>query len=226
MVRRSSIVLVLAIYAGLLSWIGWGACANKTEVGHMAAAAYFWHTLRFDVFNVNPPLTHMVNCVPVVLCDSKCDWSCYSSRPQDRCEFAIGQAFIAANSPQKVRWCFALARWSLIPLLLVGGYFGYRLTRETYGDSSAFAFLAMWCFSPLLLAWGGTVCPDAVAAALGLVAIYTFRQWLHSPTWTRAAFAGVCLGLLPLTKLTWIIAFGLWPIMWCAGRRRLSDENR
>ena len=29
------------------------------------------------------------------------------------------------------------------------------------------------------------------------------------------AIAGVCLGLLPLTKLTWIIAFGLWPAIWC-----------
>ena len=84
-----------------------------------------------------------------------------------------------------------------------------------YGDSAGFVFLALWCFSPLLLAWGATICPDAVAAALGLVAVYTFRQWLHKPNWTRAAIAGVCLGLLPLTKLTWIIAFGLWPLIWC-----------
>ena len=78
-----------------------------------------------------------------------------------------------------------------------------------------FSFLTLWCFSPLLLAWGATICPDAVAAALGLVAVYTFRRWLRKPNWTRAAIAGVCLGLLPLTKLTWIIAFGLWPVIWC-----------
>jgi hypothetical protein len=181
----------------------------------MGAAVYFWHTLRLDVFNVNPPLTRMISGLPVVLCDPKHDWDCYSSRPQDRSEWAMGNAFIAANGPEKVCWCFALARWSLIPLLLLGGYFGYRLSRELYGDSAAFVFLALWCFSPLLLAWGATVCPDVVAAALGLVAVYTFRRWLHRPNWTRAAFAGVCLGLLPLTKLTWIIAFDLWPVIWC-----------
>jgi len=125
-----------------------------------------------------------------------------------------GQCFIAANSSEKSWWCFALGRWSLIPLLLLGGYFGYRLSREMYGDSAAFVFLILWCFSPLLLAWGATICPDAVAAALGLVAVYTFRQWLRKPRWTRAAVAGACLGLLPLTKLTWIIAFGLWSAMW------------
>ena len=90
MVRRWSVALLLAIHALLVGWIGWGACPNKTEVGHMGAAVYFWHTLRFDVFNVNPPLTRMVSGLPVVLCDPKYDWDCYSSRPQDRSEWAMG----------------------------------------------------------------------------------------------------------------------------------------
>ena len=75
--------------------------------------------------------------------------------------------------------------------------------------------LTLWCFSPLLLALGATICPDAVAAALGLVAVYTFCQWLRKPNWARAVVAGACLGLLPLTKLTWIVAFGIWPLIWC-----------
>ena len=181
----------------------------------MGAAVYWWHTFSFDVFHVNPPLTRIISGLPAVGCRPNYDWSCYSSRPEDRSEWTIGKAFIAANSPETIRWCFILARWSLIPLLLLGGYFGHRLSREMYGESAALVFLALWCFSPMLLTWGGTVCPDAVAAALGIVAIYTFHQWLHKPNWIRTAVAGVCLGLLPLTKLTWIIAFGLWPLIWC-----------
>jgi hypothetical protein len=93
----------------------------------------------------------------------------------------MGAAFIAANSPEKTRRCFAMARWSLIPLLLLGGYCGWRLSREMYGDAAGFVFLTLWCFSPLLLAWGATICPDVVAAAMGIVAIYALRQWLHKP---------------------------------------------
>jgi len=218
MVWRSSVALFLAVHTALVAWIGWRACPNRTEVGHMGAAVYFWHTLRFDVFNVNPPLTRMVSGLPVILCDPKYDWNRYSWRPQDRSEWGIGSAFITANSPEKGRWCFTLARWSLIPLLLVGGYFGHQLSREMYGDASGVVFLILWCISPLLLAWGSTVCPDAVAAAMGIVAVYTFRQWLHKPNWTRAVIAGACLGLLPLTKLTWIIALCLWPLIWCLWR--------
>ncbi|MGO9107938.1 MAG: hypothetical protein ACLP9L_01785 [Thermoguttaceae bacterium] len=212
---RSSVALLLGIQALLIGWTGWGACPNNIEVGHMGAAVYFWHTLRFDVFNVNPPLTRIICGLPVVLCQPKDDWEFYSPRPQDRCEWAVGRAFIVANGPEKVRWYFALSRWSLIPLLLIGGYFGYRLSSEIYGNSAGFVFLALWCFSPLLLAWGATICPDAAAASLGLIGIHTLRQWLYKPNWARAAIGGVCLGLLPLAKTTWLIAFAIWPVIWC-----------
>ena len=212
--RRWIVTLSLLAHAVLVGWMGWATSPNKTETGHMAATAYLWQTRRFDVFHVNPPLTRAISGLPVAMCRPEYDWDQYSSQPQNRSEFRLGTSFIEANSPEKVRWCFVLARWSLIPLLLVGGYFGYSLSREIFGNTAAVLFLILWCFSPSLLSWGATICPDAVAAALGMVAIYAFRQWLHGPTWLRAATAGVSLGLLPLTKLTWIMAFGLWPLLW------------
>ena len=127
MARRWSIALLVSIYALLLGWIDWVMCPNKTEAGHMAAAVYWWHTLRFDVFNVNPPLTRMIIGLPVALCDPKYDWDCYSSRPQDRSEWSMGTAFITVNSPEKTRWCFASRRlvldstltpWRLFRILL------------------------------------------------------------------------------------------------------------
>ena len=214
MIRRWIIALLLCSQTLLIGWIGWRMCPNKTEIGHMGATTYLWHTLRFDIFHVNPPLTRVITGLPVVLSRPNYNWDFYSSRPQDRSEWAIGAAFIRANEPHTIHWCFSLARWSLIPLLLVGGYFGYHLSRELYGDSAGLIFLTLWCFSPLMLGWGATICPDAVAAALGIVGIYSYRQWLHKPKWMRAVIAGVCLGLLPLTKLTWIVAFGLWPATW------------
>ena len=135
-----SVACFLSAQAVLLGWAGWRACPNKTEVGHMAASVYFWHTLRFDFFHVNPPLTRIVSGLPVVLCGPNCDWDCYSTRPQDRAEWGVGKAFIAANDPWNVRWYFAIARWSLIPILLLGGYMGYRLSRDVYGASAGLLF--------------------------------------------------------------------------------------
>lgn len=214
MLRGLITAALLITNALLMAWIGWTACPNRTEPGHMAATVYLWDHGQFDVFHVNPPLTRLVSGLPVVLSHPNRDWSWYSERPRARCEEMLGPAFVMANSSAMNRWCFALARWSLIPFLLLGGYCGYRFSRELYGPSAAMLFLVVWCFSPTMVSWGATICPDAVSAALGVVALYAFHRWLRMPSWSRASVAGLCLGLLPLTKLTWIIAFGLWPLMW------------
>ena len=212
--RRWSIAVALAFYALAVAWMGWTMCPNRTEVGHMGATVYLWHTLRFDVFHVNPPPTRIVSGLPVVLCQPAYDWDAYSSQPLDRSEWMLDTGFIRANSAKTARWCFVLARWALLPLWLLGSYCGHRLSDALYGPQAGLVFLVLWCFSPLVLAWGGTICPDAVAAALGLVALDALRCWLCQPSWKRTALAGLCLGLLPLSKLTWLVAFALWPVLW------------
>jgi hypothetical protein len=121
-------------------------------------------------------------------------------------------------------------RWSLIPLLLLGGWFGYRLSSDLYGSSAGVLFLILWSFSPLILGWGATLCPGAVAAALGIPAVCSFRRLLHAPSHRNAIVAGICLGVLPLAKMTWIIAFGLWPLLWLFWRlsywRKGGKEDR
>ena len=164
---------------------------------------------------LGPGQTRMLSGPAVLLCKPNYDWTAYSSQPGERREWVMGSAFIHANTPHKMRWCFVVARWSLIPALLLGAFSGYCLSRKVYGETAGLVFLVLFCLSPLQLAWGATICPDAVASAAGLVAVHTFRNWLSVPNWARAGIAGVCLGLLPLTKLTWIIAFALWPVIWC-----------
>ncbi len=211
---RIVIICLLPLQAGLLAYPGWTKSLNQTEAGHLGAGVYLWNTLRFDVFHANPPLTRMVSGLPCVVGDAAYDGASYSSDPLDRCEWPIGRDYLAANRPEQTRWRVAAARWCLIPFLLIGGYCGYRLCSDLYGSSSGLLFLVLWCFSPFVLSWGATICPDAVAAALGIPAVLALRRFLCDPGWSQTSVAGVSLGLLPLTKLTWTVAYGLWPLIW------------
>lgn len=206
--------VLLLIQTALLIGLNWTTSLNRTEVGHLGAAVYFWKTGRFDVFHVNPPLSRVVCGLPVMIASPEYDWKSYSPRPQDRSEWSLGSSFIYANMPEKVRQCVFLARCSLIPLILLGSWFGYRFASELYGHEAGIVFLVLWTFSPLVLGWGATICPDVVAASLGIVAAYAFWRWLKSPTWGKATLAGLTLGLLPLSKMTWVIAFPLWIFIW------------
>lgn len=213
-IRHGTTVLcLLAIYTTLLAWIALRTSPNKTEIGHMAAGLYSWQTHRFDVYSVNPPLVRTVATIPVVLCSPIYDWLMYSPAPLHRSEWSLGSAFIKAN-PNSSKWYFSLARWTCIPFCFFGAYVCCCLANELYGKVPSICALALWTFSPLLLGWGATMCPDVAAAALAVATIYALRRWLHCPCWDRALIVGLALGLAVLTKFTLLIFYPLIPLLW------------
>ncbi len=217
---RCVAVALLVFHAILLLGLSHTTSLNRTEIAHLSSAAYFWYTGKFDLFHVNPPLTRFVVGIPVTICQPEYDWKAYSPRPQDRSEWGVGTAFIQANAPEKVHLMYFLGRCSLIPLILLGAWFGCKLATEMFGQASGLVFLVLWTFSPLFLGWGATICPDMVAAALGITACYFFRRWFLLPSWKNVIVAGICIGFLPLAKTTWIIAFGLFPLLWLLSQNR------
>jgi len=86
-VFKAILVTLLFIQVFLLACLSWSTSPNRTEVGHIGAAVYLWHTGKLDVFHVNPPLVRVVAGAPIaLLCNPKYDFTGYSPRPQDRSE--------------------------------------------------------------------------------------------------------------------------------------------
>lgn len=217
---------MLAVHAGLL---GWGALRHSPgwdEPGHLVAGISHWQFGTWDLYRVNPPLVRMVAAVPVILAKAKTDWSRYDASVGARSERSIRHDFISENA-ERVFWLHTMARWMCIPFSLLGGYISLRWASQLYGQLAGIWALALWCFSPAILASGQMITPDAGAAALGVAAGYMLWQWLKAPSWSRALVAGTVLGLAQLSKTTWVVLFALWPILWLAwGRPRCVAEGR
>lgn len=206
---------LLAVQCGLLAWVGSCASPNNDEVGHLGAGCYLWAFGRFDVYRVNPPLVRAVAAIPAVVCRAKCSWTSYVHEDDGRPEWELGKEFIAANGGvQPAFRYFVLGRWMCIPFLLLGGLTCYRWAADLYGWPSGVVALLLWCFCPNAIAWGATICPDAPAAAMGVIAGYAYWRWLKQRSWAWVPVAGTALGIAALTKLTWILLFGLWPCIW------------
>ena len=208
------VATLLLIHAALLAWSAARQSPSSGEAGHMAAGVATWRLGRFDLYCVNPPLARIQAAIPAVLCNPNTDWTHYDTRPPERPEWAVGSDFIHANARQDVFLFFTLGRWALIPTSVLGGYTCWLWAGRLYGRRGGFLALALWCFSPNVIAWGAAITPDASAAALGVTAGYCFWRWLGSPTWFRTALAGASLGVLLLTKTTWIILAAIWPALW------------
>lgn len=182
-----------------------------------------WEFGRFDVYVVNPPVTRLVAALPVLAAGYEMNWDGFVTGPGARPEFALGEAFVAANGEASIR-LMTLARRACIPFSLAGGLFCFLWARELYGAPAGLAALALWCTDPNILAHAELVTPDAAAAAFGLGAAYAFWRWLRQPTDARAVVAGLALGSALLSKMTWLFLFGLWPLLW--GGWLLADQNR
>lgn len=227
---------LLAMHAAMLAWIAYRCSPTIDEPAHLVAGISHWKFGRFDLYRVNPPLVRLVAALPMLLVEPKTDWSSFSEAPYARPEFTIGTTFANSNG-FVIFWYFTLCRWMCIPLSLAGGWFCYCWARELWcrratggdgappgpaspNDGAGLVALVLWCFCPNILGNGALMTPDVAAAGLGVTAGYAFWRWLREPDWKRALLAGLALGLVELTKATWIVLFVLWPVLWLMWRLR------
>ena len=225
-----TVIVLLSVHAGLLAWSATRHSPTLNEPGHLVAGLTHWKFGRFEVYRVNPPLTHYVAAIPVMLAGYQEDWSGFYDSPGARPEFRMGEDFIKANGERSI-WLFTIARWGCIPFSLIGGLFCFFWSKELWKSNLAgLISLTLWCFEPNILAHGELVTPDCAASAFGLGACYLFWRWLEQPTWGRALATGMVLGLAELTKTSWVILFGLFPVLWIfwlwTERKRGQDANR
>ena len=219
---RVAVVALLAIHGLLLAWGAATKSPTLNEPGHLVAGISYWTFNRFDVYSVNPPLVRLVAALPVMAAGCETNWKSFTSGPGARPEMAMGQDFCHANG-RRTFFLMTLARLACIPFALIGGWGGYRWSRELYGRTGALLSLAVWCFCPMMLGHGQLITSDVAASALGLVACHSFWRWLKQPTWAGSAISGALLGLAELAKTTLLVFLPLWPLLWVAFR--WGDRN-
>lgn len=219
------VIGLLLLHAALLSWIGFHNAPNVDEMAHLPAGVSHWRFATFELYRVNPPLVRMVAVMPVMAAGAKYDWRRVFDQTRGRREWRVGEDFMAANGPRVFR-LFALARWACIPFSLVGGWCCYHWARLLFGVPSGYVALSLWCFSPIILANAAMITPDAAAASMGVVAAFWFWRWLRQPNWKRAVLSGLALGLVELTKTTWVVLFALWPALFLATKLIAPDRDK
>ncbi|NOX56392.1 MAG: phospholipid carrier-dependent glycosyltransferase [Planctomycetes bacterium] len=223
---RAALAALLLAHAGLLAHGATQHSPTMLEPAFLVSGISHWQFGRFELFRVNPPLVRMVAALPVLAAGCETDWSRYYDGPGSRAEFPLGSDFVKVNGERSI-WLFTVARWACIPFSVLGGLFCFLWARELWGSEwSGLIAAALWCFEPNVLAHGELITADCAAASFGLGAGYFFWRWLRRPGWDRAFLAGLFLGLAELTKTTWIILFGLWPLLWVVFGRGLRVEGR
>ncbi|MBS0202513.1 MAG: glycosyltransferase family 39 protein [Planctomycetes bacterium] len=217
------VLVLLTTQAGLLAYSATRHSPTHLEPAFLAAGISHWQAGKFELYRVNPPLPRMIAALPVMAVGCETDWHRFYDGPGSRAEFSVGEDFIKANGRGAIA-LFIYARWACIPFALVGAYFAYRWAKDLYGSAAGLLTLVLWTFEPNLIAHAELVTPDSACISFGIAAGYWFWRWLSTPNWRLAVTAGMFLGLAQLAKMTWLILFVLWPVMWIVWRS-LSPEH-
>ena len=216
LLRKDSVILA-AVLTCLVLLIGISNHLHSPvldEVGHLAAGCALLELGCTDLYVVNPPMVKTLAALPVVLSGPKYDWRAVDTRPGVRTEWEVGRWFMRANGFESFTY-FAVARHALLPFFVIGAVVITAWSSRISGHASAVAAILLYGTSPEILAWTGTICPDSVAASIGVCALWNVRNCLtgcgqrDQICWDwifRLIMAGVAVGIAILAKTSWLVA--------------------
>lgn len=218
------LIAILAFHVSLVTY----SCAIHSpawdEVGYLVAGIDHWERTQFDFYRVNPPLPRMLATIPAVVIGHKPLVRSTSRQFAGRPEWPTGMQFLRDHGRESFQY-FVLGRCMLIPISIIGALVLFNWAREIYGLPAGLTAALLWCTEPNLLASAALMTPDLAATTSGVCASYTFRRWLNQPNWHTAVYAGLGLASAEMTKMTWVILFGLWPLVWLLNRFWLQPDR-
>ena len=204
--------IVLHVSLGFDSARQWSP--THDEYWHLPAGLAAWREARFDVDNLNPPLTRLWQALPLVLGGAELP----ANLPADDA-FTLGDQFLKANRERYDSW-FLAARLANLVLSALTAVWLWIWGREWNGPLAGIVSALLWLFCPVCLANGALATPDAGATLLFVGTLWSTHRLATRPDWRWATAVGLLLGLAQLTKFTNILLWGLCPWVWCVTRWR------
>lgn len=209
--HRIVLAVILGVHTVLLAHAGWHAFVTVNEVGHVPAGLAHLRDRDFALYRVNPPLPRFLSALCTLPANPPPVPARPSDRPRARPEWRVGPALATDCGPRYLD-IVRLARLPGIFWSLLGAWVVSRWARELYGPPAGLLAASLWCFNPLVLAFGSLAVPDVPAAACAVAASYAFWRYCRVPTLGRATLAGVLLGVGLLTKFTLVTLIPAWAL--------------
>jgi len=207
--QKHVVWVIIGIHALALMYSSWVHSPTQLEANSLAAGYLHVKHGRFDCAQVNPPFSRILISLPLLGFDIVEDWRSLSDEPQRRPEYAVGTEFVERNLPNARRLFFA-CRLVAIAFSVVGAAAIYLFSKEYFGERAALVSVAMWCFCPLVLGHGATVCHDMPGASMLMVALLIISRLRQEFGVSAILRCGIAAGLAILTRTTNLIVLAIW----------------
>lgn len=197
---KSSPVLVFllcAIYLAECAWFMRSQSLTYDEPVHIAAGQDAWRHHRFEMWNDHPPLARLWCALPVL----RNRWQIHAIGLPDG--FRVDEI---KPDPQALAW---RARIMNVVLGLALGLVLWTTARRMFSPGAATLALALYVFSPSLIAHFSLATTDGAATLFVFLTAVFLLRWRANPSLGQTIGFGFLLGLLLLSKFSTPVMFVL-----------------
>lgn len=220
--------LLLFVHALGAAGAAWSMSVTHDEYWHLPAGVAAWKSGRFDVDQLNPPLTRMWCAIPLLAESFEIDWNLL---PQDAAK--LGDAWLQAFHGDTSRYhaLFFRARLMNVLLSVATGLLLAIWARDWFGNGAACIVALLWSCCPTAIANAALVTPDTGATLLFAGTLYAAWRYAKQPAPFRGIVLGALLGLAQLAKFTNVllvplVVFVWWFVRFRDGQRVLLSWKR
>ncbi|MFF4896395.1 glycosyltransferase family 39 protein [Streptomyces sp. NPDC001068] len=210
------VVLLLAQMAAAMVTAAVQQTPTIDEPVYVAAATDYLHEHRLRYNPEHPPLGKLIVMGGIAAADPHYD----PSYPGDQGQVGRHLLYASGNDPWRLMlW----ARLPVIVLTLLFALVAFAFAREVLGIAAGLLALALYCFSPDLIAHGSLATLDVPSAGFVLTSVWLLWRARHRPR-LYLPLAGAALGAAVATKMSVLPALALLPalaVLSVWGRRRV-----
>jgi Dolichyl-phosphate-mannose-protein mannosyltransferase len=187
--------VLLLVYSAQCAWFIGTQSLTYDEPVHIAEGLDAWRNGRFQQYNDHPPLARLLCTLPLL-------------NPKWQVELEpLPQAFRVHSvslDPVSMAW---RARSVNAGLGVALGVLVWLAAANVFSVSAANFGLALFAFSPSLIANFSVVTTDGAATLLIFASACGIVGWKRKPSWKNTILVGFVLGLLLLSKFSTLLMF-------------------
>ncbi|MBV8514078.1 MAG: glycosyltransferase family 39 protein [Acidobacteria bacterium] len=180
--------LLLLLFVGQCLWFLRTQSLTNDEALHIVAGTEAWRFHRFERWNDHPPLVFLLSTLPVL-----------ATHGTISIGYDVRYADGISPSPEVVAWS---GRIVIVALGVLLGFLVWRTARRMFSEGAANFALALYAFSPALIANFSISCNDGATALITFAVAMQLVYWRRTQSWGRAVGLGLLLGAMIDTKFS------------------------
>ena len=160
---------------------------------------------------MHPPLSFYMHGIPLRLLEW---WQQRSSITPTPPEGTLAAQFPYPYSAiLKYDTVFTIAKISMLPWMLLLGWYIYRWATQLYGMYAGLFALSLYVFNPFLIAYSTILSTDMTIVCFTFLATYYFWRFCQDPSYQRAFVSGITVGLALLARASGVLLFPIFCIL-------------